>query len=372
MTNESDLNLGKAFQAQDLVLGAVQTIRKFARPEETEKGPAPPRGEELPSTDELNQAFNQLDPHGVEEQVAPVRRGTLYGVVRGGFASTLLRARLRAVTNHAGEPIGEQIFDWMNSELDAHEIELLRIEDLAPHAAVEWCTRWIRSNMVKAGLTSCDPENLSLTACRRTIPNDNEPVSTVTVSADFPRDISHMAAVYDPRNWSKTKNPYAEHFLGVYPVTDALGNTPAARPEPIGTTWKCPAPGMTCSAPGQPNCPCWILEKVEGGGITLGNTLDIQFVVTSSWIRLTYGFGTTTSSSSTLTLEEDFGYLTVDPVPGRAGWTRVGLEKNVRFSPIGGTGGGDIGWGNLPNLIAPSLIAKWLQDMRYMPCWDLT
>jgi len=208
-----------------------------------------------------------------------------------------------------------------------------------------------------AGIVSCDPENLELEACRGPHPTDTDYITTVRAAADFPRTVAQLAQVYDPRQWDL--NPYAPHFDDVHAVTDVNGNTNKARTEPIGTTWSCPSAD-----------PCWISERVLGpSGSYLVNTLKIQFVVTSDWILMTYKLGMTVDSSGTLTLERDFGYLAVAPVPGRPGWCRAHLEKNVNFSGTMGTSGGDIGWGDLANLIAPDLIAKWIADMCHAACW---
>ena len=353
MANRPDYSapekLTDAFEAQDRILAAVQTCRLIAAtPEEL----APPLKERLPSIEQLNASFKRLQTP--ESDVSsPVARGALYGLVRGGFASKLLSPTLKSVTNLRSEQIGQALFQWMEARLEAYKIPLELLEALDPDTAMNRTIANVRAFLAGSGITTCDPENLELHACRNPYPGDYDYVTTITAAGDFPRTIAELGRVYDPRSWKN--NPYAVNFLDVHPVTDIGGKSPQNRPEAIGETWAEPA---------------FISEQVKGPGSTsMTTTLVIDFVVMPDWMRFTYSLGKTIQSSTTLILERDFGYLEAEAIPGRPGWSRVLLEKNIRFSASPGNSGGDIGWGDLANLIAPDTMAQWLKAMRYMPCW---
>lgn len=339
-------SIPEAMRARSSVRTAIQWIRFRA-------GGAVPAGlVEVPTADALRDAFRTLESDDVADRhVAPIRRWTFYGALRSGFASHTLGPRLREVRDPDDEPIGELVATWVHRQLARYELDPDWIGSLEPSQAAEMATARVQAGLLLAGVASCDPENLELEACRGPHPSDTEYITTVTAAGDYPRTIAQLAQVYDPRQWAA--NPYAVHFQDVHPVTDVNGNQSKPLPAPIGTTWS-----------------DWISEHVLGPGTSyLVNTLDIDFVVTSDWIVLTYELGKTTGSSGTLSLERDFGYLVVVPVAGRPGWSHIQLRKNVRFSGIMGSSGGDIGWGDLANLIAPDLIANWLSDMHHMPCW---
>lgn len=202
--------------------------------------------------------------------------------------------------------------------------------------------------------TSEGPQNLSVQAYRRPIPEDSDYVTTITASGDVPRTVHDLAKVLDPRQWAR--NPHATYFKDVRTVTDWTGLVSQPRPEPIGTSW---------SEPG------WISEEVtDGTGVTLVNTLRIEFTVDAGSLRCRYSLGETVRSSSTLALERDFGFINADADPGRPGWSRVCVEKNVRFSGYAGTSGGAVEWGDLVNVLAPGVLGKWLWDMRHMLGWS--
>lgn len=332
--------------ALESVRASVQWIRARAA------GPAPAGHPGQPTAAGLTGAFARLESHDADDRdVAPVRRWTFYGVLRGGFASHTLGPLLQAVRNLDDEPIGEIVFVWMRQELERYDIDSDWIGSLEPRRAAEWAIATDQVFLARAGILSCDPENLELEACRGPHPTDTEYITTVTAAGDFPRTVAQLAQVYDPRRWDQ--NPYAVHFVDVHAVTNVNGNVRRTVPQPIGTSWS-----------------GWISEHVLGpAGSFLINTLEIQFAVTPTWILFTYELGQTIAAGGTLSLERDFGYLSVAPVAGRAGWCRVHLEKNVKFSGITGSSGGDIGWGDLANLIAPDLIANWLSDMSHAPCW---
>lgn len=336
----------EAMSALELVVAAVQWIRSRAA------RALPARHPGQPTAAVLTEAFARLESDdAADRDVAPVRRWTFYGVLRGGFASHTLGPLLREVLNRNDEPVGELVFIWMRQQFQRYDIDPDWIGSLEPRRAAEWAIATIQMFLMRASISSCDPENLELEACRGPHPTDTEYITTVTAAGDYPRTVAQLAQVYDPRQWSL--NPYAVHFKDVHPVTNVNGNVPQPRAEPMGTSWN-----------------GWISEHVEGpGGSFLINTLQIQFAVTSAWILFTYDLGKTIGSSGTLSVERDFGYLSVVPVSGRAGWCRVDLQKNVKFSGIMGSSGGDIGWGDLANLIAPDLIANWLSDMSHAPCW---
>lgn len=340
--------LSDAFEAQDTVLATVQAVRRVAAASEQS---ARLERERLPSEKTLRAAFERLQPAD-REATGPIARGCLYGVIRGGFASKALNPKLRPVRNIRNELIGEMLFEWMAARLEVYSIKVRSIELLDPNKAVDWTTVTVRALLLANGITPCDPENADLHACRNPYPDDYQYVTTITAAGDFPRTIAELGRVYDPRSWQE--NPYAVHFKDVHAVSDLNGDVPVTRKEPIGETWVPPA---------------IISEQVEvPGGLLMTTTLTIDFVVRPDWMLFTYDLGKTIQSPSTLIIERDFGYLGAERIPGRPGWCRVDLEKNVRFSKTPGSSGGEIGWGNLANLIAPDTIAAWLRDMRYMPC----
>ena len=351
------VEIALAQQAKRIVLSAADGVKRLAArrwPSEkitdSRDSPTP-----LPPAKDLDAALAILgEIDDVQHpDTAPIRRDALSGVVRNGFASHNLRSAFLAVHNTDDEPIGHMVFHWMEKELERYKIELRRIEDVDARRAVEMVTAAIRFvTQHFLGVTIPDPENLRLHACRGRHPADVEYLTMVKATGDYLRPFAELAKVYDPRNWDK--NPYAVHFTDVHPVTGVSGSTKLYRTEPIGTTW---------------DPPSWISERVERNGSFLVNTLMIEYVVTATWLRLTYELGKTTGSSSTLAMEQDFGCLDVYPVPGRPGWHHIALEKNIRFSGNTGTGGGNIGWGDLANLLAPDLVAHWLEDMHGMPYW---
>jgi hypothetical protein len=343
--------LDDALAARTVIRRALQTVRRIA----ANPSHGQPLVPELPPAVVLQKSFQSLESQQVSP-ISPVRRWAMYALVEGGFASALLSGRLREVNNSTNEPIGQMMFEWMATELERFNIKVTILESLPPIQARELVSRLVRLFLTAIGVTPCDPENLTLTACRRAIPGDSDYVTTINTSGDFPRSVAQMAVVLDPRNWDKTKNPYAIHFEKVEPV-DAGGN-PIIRPEPIGDTW---------------DEPSYIYEKVsDDGGLTVESRLMIQFVVTSTWLRFTYEHDTAAGPSEPpgVNIEVNFGYIHVDPLAGKPGWTRFALEKNVRFSGNPGMSGGNIGWGDLPNALAPDLVADWLMDMRMIPCWE--
>src|ERR1700688_4795565 len=95
-------SIGEAFQAKDTILFAVQNLGSIAAAikqrleadsrQSTRLTPA----QLLPRAESLQSAFDTLesDEKTNHPEVSPVRRGTLYGIVRAGFASGTLRPRL--------------------------------------------------------------------------------------------------------------------------------------------------------------------------------------------------------------------------------------------------------------------------------------
>ena len=198
-------------------------------------------------------------------------------------------------------------------------------------------------------MQTCEYRNPELSSCWGYHESDTQPLTTITVGGEFKKSLSDLAIIVDPRTWGK--NQYGVHFSEVIRVADRDGN-PASGPEPVlGQPWD-----------------GWIRETLKDEDENeMINTLGVKLEATpAGGVILEYWLGRTLSGSPRL--ERDFGSIEVTPVDDE--WNRVTILKAVRFLPTAGGPGGNVGWGDLPNAVAPKVISDWLGDMFLMPCWN--
>lgn len=195
----------------------------------------------------------------------------------------------------------------------------------------------------------CEIADSACTACHDGITLK----TTVRGSVRVNRDLEHLMRSTDPRAWSAC-SPY---FQETRRVENAPGYpTHPKNGAPYGTPWT----GL-------------LFERVKSGPVIFENVLRIDaFERTSARILLEYDehhsvrthFPFKTIEGG---IEIDCGKTIIEPDGG--GWSRVQIEKTVRFVDLTPGPGPDIDYGELLNYWTPAILCLWVdEDVDVSPC----